>query len=49
METKRWLKKVGGSVALFIPSEIHFAVSIARGTTGAEDIARWFEDHARKR
>ena len=26
-----------------------FAVSIARGTTGAEDIARWFEDHARKR
>jgi death-on-curing protein len=26
-----------------------FAVSIARGTTGSEDIARWFEDHARKR
>ena len=26
-----------------------FAVSIARGTTGAEDIARWLEDHARKR
>ena len=26
-----------------------FAVSIARGTTGSEDVARWFEGHARKR
>ena len=26
-----------------------FAVSIARETTGAEEIARWFEDHVRKR